>query len=134
MKPINKLLSFYKNYYKELHQETIKSPSFLIMLEFDIVVRFNIRPTKEELKQIIEAIKEDKMEKQLTRGWLVLQDNKRFGAITKEFSSGTPVEVFIEGKLIKGTIEYSWENEEYYLLGDDNVYYKLKNNMEILFY
>jgi histidinol phosphatase-like PHP family hydrolase len=56
MKPINKLLSFYKNYYKELHQETIKSPSFLIMLEFDIVVRFNIRPTKEELEQIIEAI------------------------------------------------------------------------------
>lgn len=56
MKPINKLLSFYKNYYKELHQETIKSPSFLIMLEFDIVVRFNIRPTKEELDQIIEAI------------------------------------------------------------------------------
>lgn len=57
MKPLNKLLSFYKNYYKELHQETIKSPSFLIMLEFDIVVRFNIRPTKEELEQIIEAIK-----------------------------------------------------------------------------
>lgn len=56
MKPINKLLSFYKNYYKELHQDTIKSPSFLIMLEFDIVVRFNIRPTKEELEQIIEAI------------------------------------------------------------------------------
>lgn len=56
MNPLNKLLSFYKNYYKELHQETIKSPSFLIMLEFDIVVRFNIRPTKEELKQIIEAI------------------------------------------------------------------------------
>lgn len=56
MKALNKLLSFYKNYYKELHQETIKSPSFLIMLEFDIVVRFNIRPTKEELKQIIEAI------------------------------------------------------------------------------
>ena len=58
------------------------------------------------------------MEKQLTRGWLVLQDNKRFGAITKEFNSGTP----------------SWENEEYYLLGDDDKYYKLKNDMEILFY
>ena len=57
MKQLNKLLSFYKNYYKELHQDTIKSPSFLIMLEFDIVVRFNIRPTKEELEQIIEAIK-----------------------------------------------------------------------------
>lgn len=74
------------------------------------------------------------MEKQLTRGWLVLQDNGRYGAITKEFNSGTTVEVFIEGKLIKGTIEYSWENEEYYLLGDDDVYYKLKNDMEILFY
>lgn len=74
------------------------------------------------------------MEKQLTRGWLVLQDNGRFGAITKEFSSGTTVEVFIEGKLIKGTIEYSWENEEYYLLSNDNKYYKLKNDMEILFY
>ena len=74
------------------------------------------------------------MEKQLTRGWLVLQDNKRFGAITKEFNSGSPVEVFIEGKLIKGVIEYSWENEEYYLLSDDNKYYKLKNDMEILFY
>lgn len=56
MKPLNKLLSFYKNYYKELHQDTIKSPSFLIMLEFDIVVRFNIKPTKKELEQIIEAI------------------------------------------------------------------------------
>ena len=53
------------------------------------------------------------MEKQLTRGWLVLQDNGKYGAITKEFNSGIPVEVFIEGKLIKGTIEYSWENEEY---------------------
>lgn len=56
MKPLNKLLSFYKNYYKELHQETIKSPSFLIMLEFDIVVRFNIRPTKKELEQIINEL------------------------------------------------------------------------------
>lgn len=74
------------------------------------------------------------MEKQLTRGWLVLQDNGRYGAITKEFNSGSAVEVFIEGKLIKGVIEYSWENQEYYLLGDDDVYYKLKNDMEILFY
>ena len=56
MKPLNKLLSFYKNYYKELHQETIKSPYFIIMLEFDIVVRFNIRLTKEELKQIINEL------------------------------------------------------------------------------
>ena len=56
MKPLNKLLSFYKNYYKELHQDTIKSPNFIIMLEFDIVVRFNIRLTKEELKQIINEL------------------------------------------------------------------------------
>ena len=55
-KPLNKVLSFYKNYYKELHQDTIKSPSFLIMLEFDIVVRFNIRPTKKELEQIINEL------------------------------------------------------------------------------
>lgn len=74
------------------------------------------------------------MEKQFTRGWLVLQDNGRYGAITREFTSGTPVEVFIEGKLIKGVIEYSCDNEEYYLLGDDDKYYKLKNDMEILFY
>ena len=78
----------------------------------------------------MKIVRNKKMEKQLTRGWLVLQDNKRFGAITKEFNSGSPVEVFIEGKLIKGTIEYSWENEEYYLLSDDNKYYKLKNDME----
>lgn len=73
-------------------------------------------------------------EKQFTRGWLVLQDNNRFGAITKEFTSGTPVEVFINGYIVKGTIEYSWDKQEYYLLGDDNKYYELKNGMEILFY
>ena len=74
------------------------------------------------------------MDKQFTRGWLVLQDNNRFGAITKEFTSGTSVEVFINGYIVKGTIEYSWDKQEYYLLGDDNKYYELKNGMEILFY
>ncbi|MBQ8902460.1 MAG: DUF5348 domain-containing protein [Bacilli bacterium] len=73
-------------------------------------------------------------EKQFTRGWLVLQDNNRFGAITKEFTSGTPVEVFINGKLVKGTIEFNWDSQSYYLLGEDNKSYKLKNDMEILFY
>lgn len=73
-------------------------------------------------------------EKQFTRGWLVLQENGRYGAITKEFSSGTPVEVFVDGYIVKGTIEYSWDNQEYYLLGDNDKYYKLKNDMEILFY
>ena len=74
------------------------------------------------------------MEKQLNRGWIVKQENGRLGAITKEFTSGTPVEVFINGYIKKGTIEYSWDNQEYYLLGEDKEYYKLKNDMEILFY
>lgn len=56
IKPLNKLLSFYKDYYKELHQDTINSPYFSIMLEFDIIARFNFRPTKEQLNKIIKAI------------------------------------------------------------------------------
>lgn len=53
---LNKMISFYKNYYKELDVKTIKNSKFNILLEFDIVIRFNIKPTKEELGQIIEAI------------------------------------------------------------------------------
>lgn len=55
-KNLNKMISFYKNYYKELDVKTIKNSKFNILLEFDIVIRFNIKPTKEELGQIIEAI------------------------------------------------------------------------------
>lgn len=55
-KNLNKMISFYKNYYKELDIKTIKNSKFNILLEFDIVIRFNIKPTKEELGQIIEAI------------------------------------------------------------------------------
>ena len=55
-KPLNKVLSFYKSLYKDLHQDTINSPYFISMLEFDILVRFNLRPTREDLKIIIEAI------------------------------------------------------------------------------
>lgn len=53
---LNKMISFYKNYYKELDIKTIKNSKFNILLEFDIVIRFNIKPTKEELNHIIEAI------------------------------------------------------------------------------
>ncbi len=53
---LNKMISFYKNYYKELDVKTIKNSKFNILLEFDIVIRFNIKPTKEELNHIIEAI------------------------------------------------------------------------------
>ena len=55
-KNLNKMISFYKNYYKELDVKTIKNSKFNILLEFDIVIRFNIKPTKEELNHIIEAI------------------------------------------------------------------------------
>ena len=55
-KPLNKVLSFYKSLYKDLHQDTINSPYFISMLEFDVLVRFNLRPTREDLKIIIEAI------------------------------------------------------------------------------
>ena len=53
---LNKIISFYKPYYKDLHQDTINSPYFISMLEFDVLVRFNLRPTREDLKIIIEAI------------------------------------------------------------------------------
>ena len=55
-KPLNKVLSFYKSLYKDLHQDTINSPYFISMLEFDVLVRFNLRPTREDLKIKIEAI------------------------------------------------------------------------------
>lgn len=75
------------------------------------------------------------MEKQLKRGHLILQDNKRYGIITKELTSGTPIEAFINGKLVKGSIEYRFIDCEgqYYLLGDDDICYSLKNGIEVLF-
>lgn len=79
------------------------------------------------------------MEKKLNRGNLILQDNDRLGAITKEFTCGSPVEVFIDGQLIKGTIEwrFDWSSNgeaSYYLLGEDKNSYSLKDGMEVLFY
>lgn len=53
---LNKIISFYKNYYKDLDVGTIKSSYFINFLEFDIFIRFNLRPTREDLKIIIEAI------------------------------------------------------------------------------
>ena len=53
---LNKIISFYKHYYKDLDVGTIKSSYFISFLEFDILVRFNLRPTREDLKIIIEAI------------------------------------------------------------------------------
>ncbi|MGL5711549.1 MAG: DUF5348 domain-containing protein [Paraclostridium sp.] len=74
----------------------------------------------------------------MNRGYLVLQDNGRFGAITTEFTCGSPIQAFIDGKLIEGRIEgrVNWENNgefEYYLLADDGEAYSLKNGIEVLY-
>ncbi|MGL5765424.1 MAG: DUF5348 domain-containing protein [Sarcina sp.] len=74
----------------------------------------------------------------LKRGYLVLQDNGRFGAITKEFTCGHPIKAFIDGVLIEGAIEgrFNWDNNgehEYYLLGDDGNSYSLSDKIEVLF-
>lgn len=53
---LNKIISFYKNYYKDLDVGTINSSYFINFLEFDIFIRFNLRPTREDLKIVIEAI------------------------------------------------------------------------------
>ena len=53
---LNKIISFYKHYYNDLDIRTIKSNYFISLLEFDLMVRFNLRATKEDLKIIIEAI------------------------------------------------------------------------------
>lgn len=72
----------------------------------------------------------------MIRGFLILQDNGRFGVVTRELTCGTPVEVFINGYIVAGTIEYrtDWETGqgEYYLLSDDKTAYTLTNDMEIL--
>lgn len=53
---LKKIISFYKSYYKDLDIGTIKSSYFISILEFDILIRFNFRPTLVDLKLIIEAI------------------------------------------------------------------------------
>lgn len=78
------------------------------------------------------------MDKKLNRGYLILQDNDRLGAITREFTCGSPVEVFIDGELIKGTIEcrFDWSSNgeaSYYLLGADKKSYSLKDGMEVIY-
>ena len=44
------------NYYKDLDVNTVNSNYFVSMLEFDILIRFNFRPTSVDLKLILEAI------------------------------------------------------------------------------
>ena len=53
---LKNIISFYKSYYKDLDVNTVNSNYFVSMLEFDILIRFNFRPTSVDLKLILEAI------------------------------------------------------------------------------
>ena len=56
---LKNIISFYKNYYKDLDVNTVNSNYFVSMLEFDILIRFNFRPTSVDLKLILEAIEKN---------------------------------------------------------------------------
>lgn len=58
MRNNKKILNFYKDYFKDLNIATLRSENFILMLEFDIMARFNFRPTRNDLKRIIESIKD----------------------------------------------------------------------------
>ena len=53
---INKIINFYKEYFKDLNKATITSDFFILILEFDILIRFNLKLNKNDLKRIIENI------------------------------------------------------------------------------
>lgn len=53
---INKIIDFYKEYFKDLNKATITSDFFILILEFDILIRFNLKLNKNDLKTIIKNI------------------------------------------------------------------------------
>ena len=53
---INKIINFYKEYFKDLNKATLTSEFFILILEFDILIRFNLKLNKNDLKRIIENI------------------------------------------------------------------------------
>lgn len=53
---INKIIDFYKEYFKDLNKATLTSDFFILILEFDILIRFNLKLNKNDLKRIIENI------------------------------------------------------------------------------
>ena len=55
---LKNIISFYKSYYKDLDVNTVNSNYFVSILEFDILIRFNFRPTSVDLKLILEAIQD----------------------------------------------------------------------------
>ena len=48
--------NFYKEYFKDLNKATITSDFFILILEFDILIRFNLKLNRNDLKRIIENI------------------------------------------------------------------------------
>lgn len=53
---INKIIDFYREYFKDLNNATLTSDFFILILEFDILIRFNLKLNKNDLKRIIENI------------------------------------------------------------------------------
>lgn len=53
---INKIVDFYREYFKDLNKATLTSDFFILILEFDILIRFNLKLNKNDLKTIIENI------------------------------------------------------------------------------
>lgn len=53
---INKIIDFYREYFKDLNKATLTSDFFILILEFDILIRFNLKLNKNDLKTIIKNI------------------------------------------------------------------------------
>lgn len=53
---INKIIDFYREYFKDLNNATLTSDFFILILEFDILIRFNLKLNKNDLKTIIKNI------------------------------------------------------------------------------
>ncbi len=53
---INKIIDFYREYFKDLNKDTLTSDFFILILEFDILIRFNLKLNKNDLKTIIKNI------------------------------------------------------------------------------
>lgn len=53
---INKIVDFYREYFKDLNKATLTSDFFILILEFDILIRFNLKLNKNDLKRIIKNI------------------------------------------------------------------------------
>ncbi len=53
---INKIIDFYREYFKDLNKATLTSDFFILILEFDILIRFNLKLNKNDLKRIIKNI------------------------------------------------------------------------------